>query len=163
MAATLLVSIAGPAAAAPVAEDGRIYACYKVKGKPKGAMRVITKAKKRCRRGERKVVWSAVSANGAEGAAGRQGQPGAQGSTGSDETTLQAKIDSLTLRVEGLEDSLALVDELCDQTAVLTSQANALEGVIEGLGLNSVLDLLGGLIEVPTLPGALDPFACPSP
>jgi hypothetical protein len=42
----------------PGGKNGTIQACYRVKGKPKGALRVVP-AQQRCKRGERKVVWSA--------------------------------------------------------------------------------------------------------
>lgn len=217
--AMLFAALAGSAAAAPVGADGKIYACYKVKGKPKGALRILPKAKARCKRGERKVAWIAISPSGqagaggqegttSQGSAGSQGTAGSAGTDGSPGSTVEAKVSSLSLKVDGLEDVLdgvesgdltatidklsdideddltgvldklegitegelnealdasELVDELCEQTSALTSQANALEGVIDGLGLNNALDLLGGLIEIPELPGALDPFACSTP
>jgi hypothetical protein len=112
-AATLLVGLVGTAsAAAPIGKDGTIHACYRVKGKPKGGLRVVPSAKKRCKRGERKVTWSvadsagqagAVGQTGAGAASGQTGQAGATGSSSGNEAALQSKIASLALKLEGLE------------------------------------------------------------
>ena len=42
--------VAGAAAARPLVNDGQIHACYRVKGKPKGELRVIANARAHCRR-----------------------------------------------------------------------------------------------------------------
>lgn len=61
-AAILLACFAGSAAAqGPVGKDGQIHACYRVKGKPRGELRVVPSAQARCRRGERKTTWSVAS------------------------------------------------------------------------------------------------------
>ena len=60
----------------------------------------------------------------------------------------------------GLLDTLPVVDDLCSQLSLVTGQANSLLTVIDGLGLNGVLTALGGLLQVPPLPNALDPFSC---
>lgn len=179
--AVLALASPGSAAAKPIGKDGRIYACYKVKGKPKGALRVLVNQKRRCKRGERRVVWFTAGPGGREGAAGQQGasgQPGASGAGGTSEPSLGANVSSLGVKVGGLEDllqgitatelteavgSLADLEALCNQATALTSQISLLEGVIGGLGLNGVLEALGGLLEVPALPQALEPFACPTP
>jgi len=114
-AATLLVSLVGTAgAAAPIGQDGTIHACYRVKGKPKGGLRVVPSAKKRCKRGERKVTWNVTGtsaqtgtsgqsgAGGQSGASGQAGQTGTTGSSGT-EAVLQSKIANLNLKLEGLE------------------------------------------------------------
>ena len=54
-------------AAPPVGKDGQIHACYRVKGKPKGSLRVVPSAKKRCKRGERKVTWSVTGSTSQAG------------------------------------------------------------------------------------------------
>lgn len=43
--ASFLTLLPGAAGAAPIGKDGRIFACYKVKGKPKGALRVLINRK----------------------------------------------------------------------------------------------------------------------
>jgi len=175
-----------PAAAkrhALIGRDGKIHGCYRVKGKPKGMLRVVRARHYRCRRGERKVSWSVVAKSGATGtpgAPGVQGSAGQPGTQSTSETKLVEQIDSLTNRVEGLEGLLAGltneglkeavgavpdVEQLCAQTPVLAGQANALQEVIENLGLNSVLTTLGGLLEISGLPTSLNvgEFGCGTP
>lgn len=105
----LLVGLCGTSlAASPVGKDGAIHACYKVKGKPKGTLRVVG-AQKRCKRGERKVVWNAAGQGGQSGAAGQNGssgsgQSGANGTDGSaNEVLLKTQIASLNVKIDGLE------------------------------------------------------------
>lgn len=111
-AAMLLVGLCSTSfAASPVGKDGTIHACYKVKGKPKGTLRVVG-AQKRCKRGERKVVWSASGQGGQSGAAGQNGQGGSSGSQGqggtdgtssANEVALKTQIASLNVKIDGLE------------------------------------------------------------
>ena len=92
-AAMLLVGLCGTShAASPVGKDGTIHACYKVKGKPKGTLRVIP-TKARCKRGERKVVWNAASQSGQSGTSGQAGSSGSgqQGQAGTDGTPTRTK------------------------------------------------------------------------
>ncbi len=187
-AAILLFSLIGTAgAASPVGKDGKIHACYRVKGKPKGAMRIVPASQKRCKRGERKVAWSATSMTGAPGVNGtagttgssQAGSNGSNGADGSNEAVLKTQVASLNLKVDGLEkvlgdvtngqlteavDTLPLVEELCTQNEELANQIDLVAGVVEGLGLNQALDLLGGLLEIPELPEPLGPgFGCGAP
>jgi hypothetical protein len=104
--ALFLLCLAHPAAArGPVGKDGQIHACYRVKGKPKGALRVVKSARARCRRGERKATWLVAAPPGAtsQGAQGAQGQGGAGVSATGDEAALKAQIGALSLKVEALE------------------------------------------------------------
>ena len=116
--------LVGPATAASPVKNGQVRACYKVKGKPKGAMRAVKG--KRCRRGERRLTWSVVGPAGAAGAAGSQGSTGSQGpqgapgvkgnpgtagtaggsGAGTSLTNLETKVASLSLEVKTLEDLL---------------------------------------------------------
>src|SRR5215475_15770380 len=78
-------------AASPVGKDGKIHACYRVKGKPKGSLRIVPAKQKRCKRGERKVSWSASSTTGVPGVNGTAGntgggQSGSNGSSGASGT-----------------------------------------------------------------------------
>ena len=197
-AALLFAFSSTAAAAAPVVgKDGKVNACYRVKGKPKGAVRLVPAKQKKCRKGERRLAWNVGGTSNTTGTGatpGATGQTGATGATGSAGTNgsdadLQAKIASLTVKVEGLEGLLngvtggdlsgvlgklqgvtgleldeaigavPVVSELCDQTDVLTDQTNLLRTVIGGLGLAPALELIG-LLEIPTLPPALTSFAC---
>lgn len=203
----LLMAAPAFSAAAPrvVGKDGKVHACYRVKGKSKGSVRVVPATRKKCRRGERRLTWAASGPAGPAGPSGSTGAPGATGPTGAtgstgatgaagsdgSEANLQAKIASLTVKVEGLEEllegvtsgdlsgvlgklngisgteledavgSVPLVDQLCGQTVALTQQANLLRTVLTGLGLSPALEAIG-VLKVPALPPALSAFVCPS-
>lgn len=163
--AVLLVALVGTAgAASPVGKDGKIHACYRVKGKSKGSIRVVPAAK-RCKRGERKVVWSAAGsggqagtggqtgATGQTGSAGQAGATGQQGQSGtngsSNEVALKTEIASLTLKLEGLEGILGGVTH----NDLLNLQAT-LGGLTNGELLGSV-DAVKGLTNAKLL-GAVD-------
>lgn len=114
-AAILLFALVGTAgAASPVGKDGKIHACYRVKGKPKGSLRIVPAKQKRCKRGERKVSWSASSTTGMPGvngttgttAGGRSGSSGTNGTNGT-EAALKSQIAALNLKLEGLEGILS--------------------------------------------------------
>ena len=152
---TAMVFVGSASAAPPVGKDGKIHACYRAKGKQKGAMRIVSG--NRCRRGERRVAWIAAGAAGTPGQPGARGGPGPQGPAGApaDPALLEARIAALTLKIDDLEGLL------CDQTALLTDQTNLLRGAIGGLSLNNVLAVLGGLLNIPALPPVLPAFDCP--
>ncbi len=170
-AIALTLSLCAGAEARPlIGGDGKIHACYRVKGKPRGALRVVKSAKVLCRRGERRVAWAAV-------VSGAKGEPGPTGSTGAPvgsatTATLEAKIASLTTRVESLEATLkgitnaelvaalANVNALCTQAELLTERSNALLSALGGLSLNGVLTTLGGVLNIPELPEPLAAFSC---
>ena len=76
LAGLLSLAFAGIAAGAPVVgKDGKVQACYLVKGKAKGEMRVVP-ASKKCKRGERRLAWNVA---GPQGVVGSQGSAGPQG------------------------------------------------------------------------------------
>ncbi|HEU5105268.1 MAG TPA: hypothetical protein VFU11_05460 [Solirubrobacterales bacterium] len=158
-------------AASPVAKDGKIHACYKAKGKGKGTMRLVRNGKVRCPRKWRKVSWyangagfgtpiGAAGSTGPQGPQGERGLPGTAGNVVVEE--LENKVSELLTRIEGLEDLIPTVQSLCTQAEVLTTQVNAVEDALGGLGLNAVLVTLGGVLEIPTLPGGLPEFSCPN-
>jgi hypothetical protein len=72
MTIALVLAASGFAVAAIPGPNGNIRGCFKKKG---GKLRVIQHNKK-CRQGERRLVWSK------RGPAGAPGQPGARGETG---------------------------------------------------------------------------------
>lgn len=164
LAALLVVS---PAAAAKplVGKDGKIHACYKWKGKKKGALRVVRSAKVRCPKKWKKVSWYARRPVGAlpavPGPSGPQGERGLSADSTAVEQ-LEGKVSQLLTRVEDLEALLPTVQTLCAQVETVTDQLNAVEGALGGLSLNQVLTLAGGLLNIPTLPGALPAFTCPT-
>jgi hypothetical protein len=134
--------LAGSAMAAPITKGGQVHACYRVKGKAKGAMRVVP-AKKKCRRGEKKLAWSvagpagSAGQNGGSGADGTNGSNGSNGAQGSaNEAALQAKVAGLTVKVEGLEGLLAGVT-----TGQLSGTVAKLNG-ITGLQLTETVKQL---------------------
>jgi len=110
--ALLVFALAAPAHKI-VGHDGKIHACYKVKGKPRGALRAV-RGRAKCRRGERKVAWRV------QGPAAQTGATGAAGSPGSDASAavLSERIDALTARVEKLEGALG---EVCSQVSLVTA------------------------------------------
>jgi hypothetical protein len=168
-AALLLAGLVGSAPAAKmVGKDGKVYACYKAKGKGKGNVRLVAK-KGKCKRGERKLNWSVAGPAGAAGQAGATGAPGSPGPAGS--TALEKQVTELSTRVETLEATLAGVtnqaltstiagvDALCEQTEDLTTQANGIVGSLEDTVLDGTIPL-GLDLLIPNLPGELSPFSC---
>ena len=120
--------------------------------------------------------------NGETGTNGSSGLPGAP-ATATVVKQLEGKVTELLNKVTSLESILtginnqqlkeaiaavadvkaleAVVGSLCSQSSTLTSQLNSVESALGGLKLNAVLTTLGGLLEVPTLPGPLSSFSCP--
>jgi hypothetical protein len=172
--------------AAPlVGKDGRIHACYKLKGKGKGNLRVVRGAKARCPRGWKKTSWSATGAPGAageNGANGGDGQPGSAGGTGANGaagtsarvTSLESQVTELLGKLKGLEGILAgitnaglkeaignvpVVAALCGQAKSLNEQTAKL-GESSG-ALNTLLDTLIPLFVPVAVPAALPAFGCP--
>jgi len=184
-AALLLICLGPSAAQGAVGQDGQIHACYRVKGKPKGALRVVQSARARCRRGERKAAWSVAGSSGiaSQGGQGAQGQAGANGSVG-DEAALKAQIGALTLKVEALEGILQGITngDLTGMLATLNGVTNPeLLSAIGSVPLveevcgqteeltgrsNALLGLLDTLdaLSVLSIPAALPTFdVCPGP
>jgi hypothetical protein len=84
MVTLLAVAVLGGGAIAiggPLDKQGRIKACFAKKGKAKGDLRLLVKGSK-CRKAERKIVWSQKGIQGPEGQPGSPGQPGPQGPPG---------------------------------------------------------------------------------
>ena len=171
-AAVLLAGLVGSASAAKVVgKDGKVYACYAVKGgkgKAKGSVRLVSKGM-HCKRGERKVNWSVSGPAGAAGQNGPAGTPGAPGPAGA--SGLEKQVSELTTRVESLEatlagvtnsaltGALADVNALCGQTEELTAQANGIVGSLQDTTLDGLIPL-GLELLVPNLPAELAPFSC---
>ncbi|HYG97110.1 MAG TPA: hypothetical protein VD741_08385 [Solirubrobacterales bacterium] len=167
----ILLLTGSAAAASPIAKDGRMHACYKVKGKGKGTLRLVGSGKARCPRKWRKIAWQATPVPGPRG---ERGAPGPAGSSSSIEG-LKTEVSVLRTQVETLESLLKgvtnqdllravglapVVESLCSQAGILTGRVNLLEGALGGLSLNGVLTTLGGLLNLPVLPGALPVFSC---
>jgi hypothetical protein len=169
--AVIAILATSAAAASPVGKGGQVNACYQVKGKEKGSMRVV--AGKHCRRGERKLAWSlagpqstaaAAEARGPQGSPGAEGPPGPQGLDGAPgdvAAALESKVTSLESEVTDLTSDLADVEgalgDVCEQTEALNSQVNLVGAAIGDI------ELIGGLVSL-LLPEVdpLDPFVCGS-
>jgi hypothetical protein len=180
-----LAFAATASAASPVAKDGKIHACYKVKGKGKGTMRLVRNGKVRCPKKWRKVAWyaagqagpagqpGAAGANGSQGPQGERGLPGTAGNVVVEDLEKQVKelltkVESLEAILEGVTNAELLnaiglapvVGALCEQTEDLNGQTTAL-GTTFG-SLNTVLNtLLIGFSPV-SVPAALPSFSCPN-
>jgi hypothetical protein len=150
----LLLSTAGPASAAkPFGKDGTIHACFKAKGKNKGALRVVP-SKRSCRkmRGWRQLSWSAVGSGGASGQAGSQGaggrqgpqgNPGPEGKQGSQGVAGAVEKSLLdTIQAQSLQ-----IDELTEDVTDLTGEVLSLEGNLSDLtgDLGGLEGTVGGL------------------
>ena len=189
--AMLLLGLCGTAlASSPVGMYVIIVYCSKGKGKPKGLLRVVG-AQKRCKRGERKVVWNAASQGGQSGTAGQNGSSGSgqAGQTGADgsspnEVALKTQLASLNVKIDGLEKVLEGITH-GDLTGVLSTLNGVtnpeLQNAIGSVPLleevcgqteeltgrsNSLLGLLDTLdaLNVLSLPLALPTFnVCPAP
>lgn len=192
-AAALFVAMAaGEASGALVGKEGRVYACYKAKGKRKGAVRLVAK-NAHCRKGEKKVSWSVAGpagesgSNGENGVGGEGGTGGEKGLTGTQ--GLEKQIQALTTKVTSLESVLKgvsstellgalgklqgvsgtglqeavakvpVVNTLCKQAGLLTSQSNALGTALGGVELGGTIPPLLDLIT-PMVPKPLETFAC---
>jgi hypothetical protein len=187
-AALVLTALAESAAAGLVAKDGKVYACYRTKGKAKGTVRLVAKQRK-CRKGEKKISWSATGPAGENGQSGANGESGAGGGAPG-AAGLEGRIEKLTDRVETLESKLkgitnaalaealsklqgisatqlqeavkgiANVNALCAQGKKLTEQVNSLGGA---LGAAEVIGGLGlSLLFPQALPSPLASFGCPA-
>lgn len=154
--------LVGPATAASPVKNGQIRACYKVKGKAKGAMRVVKG--KRCKRGERPLTWSVAGpagaagsqgSPGAQGAQGVQGNPGAAGSTGAGASlaNLETKVASLSLEVDALESLLAGVGS--GDLSGLLSKLNGITGAQLNEAVGAVPTVSSLVSKVSSLEGLL--------
>jgi hypothetical protein len=176
------------AAAAPLVKNGQIHACYKVKGKAKGTVRLVRGAKARCPRGWKKVAWNAsgqagapgeLGSGGENGSGGEAGQGGGKGdpgalTTGTKVASLETKVTELLAQVKSLEAILSgvnskqlkeaiaavpVVGMLCGQTKSLNEQTTALIGSTGAL--NTLLDTLIPLFVPVAVPAARPAFSCP--
>lgn len=160
--ATLVTAalIAAPAADArgPIGASGVIHACYKAKGKHKGAVRLVKSASK-CKRKkrERAVTWAV---KGEQGPAGAQGEQGPAGSS-SDVSELLSRVETLETEVAALTDDLAtlqnIVDGLSDVLSGLTSTelTDAVTNAAKLEGINGT-DLETAVSGFPGLASALE-------
>src|SRR6201995_4646130 len=119
--------IGGEASGGLVGKDGRVYACYKAKGKRKGAVRLVAK-KGKCHKGEKKVSWRAAGPTGQSGENGQNGENGVGGEGG-------AGGEKGTTGTQGLE----------KQIQSLTSKVTSLESVLKGINPGDLTGMLSKL------------------
>lgn len=163
--AIFLVALVGTASAAgPVGKDGQIHACYRVKGKPKGSLRVVPTSA-RCKRGERKVVWSVAGSSGQAGSTGQAGTGGQSGSSGTNgssspnEAALKTEVSSLSLKLEALEGILSGIthSDLAGSMATLNGLDNVkLLGAVDAVGGLTNGQLLDAVDAVPLVADVCD-------
>jgi hypothetical protein len=110
LCAAVIVGQAG--AAKLVGKDGRVYACYKAKGKLKGAVHLVAKNGK-CHKGEKKVSWGVTGPSGSSGENGSGGENGSSGEGGNGGEKgatgtqgLEKQVQSLISKVASLESVL---------------------------------------------------------
>lgn len=166
IASLLLAVPAADAGAAPIKAKGKITACYKSKGKKRGALRVVP-ANKRCKKTERKIRWNVrgkpgpAGPQGQQGPAGPQGEPGEagpqgetgdtgpqgeQGPMGEIDPDLVAEIDALSSAVDSLADRTDTLDETLagvtneTLTAAITN-AQKLDGIARASLLQTITDV----------------------
>jgi hypothetical protein len=194
LCAFVVLTTSPASAASLVGRDGKIHACYKVKGKAKGSLRVVRSAKAKCPKRWKKVSWYASGPAGPQGESGANGASGETGTNGSNGLPgvpatatvvkgLENKVTELLNKVTSLETILngisnqqlkeaiasvadvkaleSVVGSLCSQSSTLTSQLNSVESALGGLSLNTALTMLGGVLNIPALPGPLSSFSCP--
>lgn len=191
LCAFVLFTSAPASAASLVGKDGKIHACYKVKGKAKGSLRVVRSAKAKCPKKWKKVSWYASGPAGPQGESGSNGTGGETGTNGSNGLPgtnatatvvkqLEGKVTELLNKVTSLETILAGINNQQLKEAIagiaktealeaavgsLCTQASALTSKSGELG-----SALGGLSTVldtltlmalPEIPTALAPYSCP--
>ncbi len=81
----VFVCVCGSANAKPRASSATVHtvqACAVKAGKHRGSLRLISTGK-RCKRGERRIVWNVLGPPGPQGTVGTQGEKGSQGPQGS--------------------------------------------------------------------------------
>jgi hypothetical protein len=126
LCAAVIVGEAG-AAAKLVGKDGRVYACYKAKGKRKGAVHLVAKNGK-CRKGEKKVSWGVTGPSGVSGENGSSGEGGTNGEGGN-----------------GGEKGVNATQGLEKQVQSLTSKVTQLESVLKGINPGDLPGMLSKL------------------
>jgi hypothetical protein len=122
-AAALLFALCvacSPASAKPPASSAEVHtvqACAVKAGKHRGSLRLISVGK-RCKRGERRIVWNVLGPPGPQGAvgtAGSLGEKGSQGSAGAQgppgtpgvvDLSLKELVETQGKQIETLTDSL---------------------------------------------------------
>lgn len=148
-----------------VGKDGRIYACYRATGKPKGNLRLTTKQGK-CRRGERKVNWGVTGPSGSQGSTGQTGTSGSGGSSGTDGSAaviaLESKLLNLKAEVDLLKGVLSGVDNdalskaLATVKGITNTDLTGVLGKLSGISGTDLQEAVGSVPAVQLLCGQAD-------
>lgn len=159
-AAMLAVPLLGTASAEaasprPFTENGVVHVCFKVRGKQRGAMRIVPHPR-RCKRmrGWRRTAWTAIGFPGPNGAPGLPGPQGATGDEGPEgdrgpQGAAGAVEESL---IETVNSQATEIEALSNQVTTLTGEVASLEGGLTGLegtvgGLSGEVTGLGGEVD----------------
>jgi len=191
LCALVLFTSAPASAASLVGKDGKIHACYKVKGKAKGSLRVVRSAKAKCPKKWKKVSWYASGPAGPQGESGSNGGSGETGTNGSNGLPgtnatatvvkqLEGKVTELLNKVASLETILAGINnQQLKETIAGIAKTEALEAAVGSLctqasaltsksgELGSALGGLSAVLDtltlmaLPEIPTALAPYSCP--
>jgi collagen triple helix repeat protein len=163
----LALSLACGTASASSTAAHTVQACAVKAGKHRGALRLVSAGKK-CKRGERRIVWDVLGSPGPQGAAGAPGSqgdkgsqgnagaegavgsPGAQGSPGTPgvgDLSLEELVETQGEQIEALTDSLNTTTSLLQGVTheQLTSAVNA------GTKLSGIAasDIEGAIATIP--------------
>jgi hypothetical protein len=177
---------ASPAGAQPFGRDGVIHACFKAKGRNRGALRVVA-SQGGCRklRGWRPMSWSATGFSGGAGGAGPRGatgvegpagEPGPRGETGQQgvagevEQSLLDTVQSQTSQIEALTEEVSdlanevvdleeTVESACAKIPLLAEHSDETAAALVG---SSVGGILGAVFNVPNPPDPLGTVECNS-
>lgn len=129
-AALCVALVASAGGAKLVGKDGRVYACYKAKGKAKGAVRLVPKGRK-CHKGEKKISWGVTGPAGESGQSGENGNNGTNGEGGLGGEKGTASLGSMQKQVESLTSKLATVESVLKgiTNGDLTGMLSKLQGI----------------------------------
>ncbi len=170
-AAILLLALCvacSPASAKPRASSAGVHtvqACAVKAGKQRGSLRLIS-AGKRCKRGERRIVWNVLGQPGPQGVTGITGSPGERGSAGNAgadgapgsegvvDLSLKELVKTQGEQIETLTNSLDTTTSLLqgvthEQLTTAVEAGTKLNG-ITGSELNSGLVNAGKLVDITT-------------
>jgi hypothetical protein len=191
LSAFVLCTSTPASAASLVGSDGKIHACYKVKGKAKGTLRVVRSAKVKCPKKWKKVAWyvsgpaGPQGESGSNGGSGETGTNGGSGLNGTPATAtvikgLEGKVTELLTKVQSLETILKGIDNQQLKEAIAgIAKTEALEGAVGALctqataltsksgELGTTLNGFGTILDalsvlpIPGIPAALPAFGCP--
>jgi hypothetical protein len=135
-AAILLLALCvacSPASAKPRMSSTAVHtvqACAVKSGKRRGSLRLISAGKK-CKRGERRIVWSVLGPPGPQGVAGAQGEVGSQGNAGSGGAAgLEGKAGASGMVDLSLEE---LVETQGEQIETLTDNLQSTMSLLQGV------------------------------